>query len=94
MTRREILKGLLALGLTESQGKKALDAFFGTLTRALERGESVSINGFGAWEWKVTRPRKARNPRTGQAVQLGSRKVLAFKPSRRLRERLNQLKKS
>lgn len=94
MTRREILKKLSAMGLTESGGKKAVDAFFESIVRALEGQKSVFISGFGTWEWKQTKARKARNPKTGQSVQLESRKVLVFKPSQGLKDRLKGLKKS
>ena len=82
------------MGLTESGGKKAVDAFFESIVRALEGQKSVFISGFGTWEWKQTKARKARNPKTGQSVQLESRKVLVFKPSQGLKDRLKGLKKS
>jgi nucleoid DNA-binding protein len=93
LTRREILKKLIALGLTENHGKKAIDGFFNSIVHALEAGKKVSIVGFGSWEWKQAKPRKARNPKTGRSVYLASRKVLVFKPSQLLKDKLNNSKK-
>jgi nucleoid DNA-binding protein len=92
LTRREILKKLIALGLTENHAKKAIEGFFNSMLHALEAGKKVSITGFGTWEWKQTKPRKARNPKTGRSVYLASRKVLVFKPSPILKDKLNSSK--
>ncbi|MGH7739745.1 MAG: HU family DNA-binding protein [bacterium] len=94
MTRREILKRLKALGLKTENGKKAIDIFFETMTRALEAKKKVFISGFGTWEWKETRARKARNPKTGKTVHLDSRRIIFFKPSRLLKDKLNSSKKT
>ncbi|HVM31865.1 MAG TPA: HU family DNA-binding protein [bacterium] len=94
MTRREIMKQLLALGLNEGTAKKALDVFFKTLVDSLEGQKSVYLSGFGTWEWKQAKARQARNPRTGARVHLEARKVLVFRPSQALKDKLKGLKKS
>jgi integration host factor subunit alpha len=90
LTRRELLKTLIRLGLTRSLAKKTLNSFFNSITSALREGKKVSIVGLGNWEWKKRSPRMARNPKTGAAVQLEKRRVLVFKPSELLRRKLNQ----
>lgn len=88
-TRQDLAKAVAALGLTEDRAARAVDAFFTTILAALKRGERVSLTGFGTWEWKVRPARAARNPRTGETVQLPARKVLVFKASPKLKEHVN-----
>jgi len=89
VTRRDLVKSLGRLGLTRTQASSAVDYFFARILTALKEGQKVSIVGFGTWEWRERVPRKARNPKTGKIVALGSRKVVFFKPSRLLKEKLN-----
>ncbi len=89
MTRRDLVKSLARLGLTHQQAALAVDSFFGHIVSALREGKKVSIVGFGTWEWRKRPSRKARNPKTGKVVDLGSRKVVFFKPSRLLKKKMN-----
>jgi nucleoid DNA-binding protein len=81
MKRKDLHRRLIKIGLSGRQAEAAVDAFFGSLVDALRDGRKVSIVGLGTWEWRIRRPRLARNPKTGQKVPLGSRKVLLFRPS-------------
>lgn len=90
MTRKDLVKSLLRLGLTQRQSQQAVDAFFGSITSALREGKKVSIVGWGAWEWRPRPARKARNPKTGREVSLGVRKSLTFKPSPGLKQKLKK----
>jgi len=68
---------------------EAVDAVIDTITRAVSSGERVAITGFGVFE-KVARPaRVGRNPRTGDPVDVPSKRVPYFKPGKEMRERLN-----
>jgi len=91
LTRRELNRSLLRLGLTETQARIAVDVFFDTITRGLLQDKKVSIVGFGSWEWKNRTARTARNPKTGEPVRLLPRKTLIFKPSRSLKTKLNSM---
>ena len=88
MNREDLIKSLTQLGLTKKQALQTVDVFFNTITSALREEKKVSIVGLGTWEWKTRIPRLARNPKTGKVVALGSRKVLLFKPSRLLKQKL------
>jgi integration host factor subunit alpha len=59
------------------------------MKEALERGEKVKISGFGNFEARRKRPRKGRNPQTGEGIVLAERRVVTFRPSDLLKERLN-----
>jgi nucleoid DNA-binding protein len=88
MTRREIVQNLNKIGLTKNQANAAVDTFFEKIVEALKEQKKVSIVGFGTWEWRDRKSRMARNPKTGKAVVLGTRKALVFKPSQILKNKL------
>ena len=83
-----MVQSLNRLGLTKDQAGIAVDTFFESILKALKDEKKVSITGFGSWEWKDRRSRQARNPKTGQVVELGERKALVFKPSPMLKKKL------
>ena len=60
-----------------------------SLREALAAGESVTFTGFGSFKVKSRRSRLARNPRTGDAVDVPAKRVPYFKASNELKERLN-----
>jgi integration host factor subunit beta len=53
------------------------------------KGEKIEIRGFGNFRLKTRNPRKARNPKTGEAVDVPGKKVLYFKVGKALKEALN-----
>jgi integration host factor subunit alpha len=83
-----MVQSLNRLGMTKDQAGIAVDTFFESILKALKDEKKVSITGFGSWEWKDRRSRQARNPKTGQVVELGERKALVFKPSPMLKKKL------
>ncbi len=62
----------------------AVNAVFNAIQKALERGEKVSINGFGAFHVVERKAKVGRNPRTGEAVPIPARKRIKFKQSREM----------
>jgi integration host factor subunit alpha len=60
------------------------------IKRSLESGEDVLISGFGKFTVKEKKARKGRNPSTGNDLQLNSRRVVIFKCSEVLREKINK----
>jgi integration host factor subunit alpha len=73
------------LPLTKRRAALIVDSMFEIIKRALERGDSVLISGFGKFQVKFKWARKGRNPKTGEQIFLKSRRVVAFHASRRLR---------
>ena len=66
-----------------------VEQVFQILKETLEKGEKVKISGFGNFVTREKRPRKGRNPQTGEAVTISGRRVLTFKPSAILRKAVN-----
>jgi integration host factor subunit alpha len=67
-----------------------VERVFQILKETLEKGEKVKISGFGNFVIREKRPRRGRNPQTGEAVTISGRRVLTFKPSHVLRKAVNQ----
>lgn len=62
---------------------------FEEISEALAKGDRVELRGFGAFSVKMREARTARNPRTGEMVEVPEKRAPAFKAGKELRERLN-----
>ncbi|MDY7002027.1 MAG: integration host factor subunit alpha, partial [Thermodesulfobacteriota bacterium] len=69
---------------------KVVDDLFEIIKENLEKGESVTISGFGAFQVREKKSRQGRNPRTGEEITISARRVVSFKPSQLLRKALNK----
>lgn len=76
-------------GLTRNQTEIVVETVFESIKKALIQGEKIEIRGFGNFRLKTRNPRKARNPKTGEAVSVPGKKVLYFKVGKALKEALN-----
>jgi DNA-binding protein HU-beta len=78
-----------ATGLTKVETEVVVDGFIKTVAEALSEGNRIELRDFGVFNIKKRRPRAARNPRTGEAVDIGERFVPVFKVSRKLTARVD-----
>lgn len=76
-------------GLTKKDVAETVDEFLEAVSRALVQGKHIEIRGFGTFKVKDRRPRIARNPRTGDQVQVPSRRVPVFKVSKELKDKVS-----
>jgi integration host factor beta subunit len=76
-------------GLTLKQTEIVLETVFDSIKEALNRGEKIEIRGFGNFRLKERQPRKARNPKTGESVEVPQKRAVRFKAGKALREALN-----
>lgn len=76
------------LGCSKEEAQNIFDAIFETIKSTLEKGETVKLPGFGRFDVRSKRSRVGRNPKTGETIEVTARRVLTFKPSVLLRERL------
>ncbi|HVG21587.1 MAG TPA: integration host factor subunit alpha [Blastocatellia bacterium] len=72
-------------GLTNREALRFVDLLFDVIKDQLVRGESVHIVGFGTLEVVERKPRRGRNPITGDEINLPARRALVFRPSRSMR---------
>ena len=77
-------------GMPRKKCVSIVESAFEIIKEELERGNDVSISGFGKWMVKEKLPRKGRNPRTGESITISGRKVVTFKSSYVLRDQCNQ----
>lgn len=78
--------------LTATQAKEAVEVVFETLKETLERGENLKISSFGNFNLRDKHSRLGRNPKTGEPMDISARRVVTFKPSPILREKMNGAK--
>ncbi len=91
MTKADLVERVYErVGFSKREAAQAVDAVFELMKEALERGEKVKVSGFGSFVVREKKPRKGRNPQTGEEIEISSRRVLVFRPSPVLRKVLNQ----
>lgn len=71
--------------MSKKDAAAAVDAVVNTVTKALKKGDKVTLVGFGTWETRKRKARKGVNPRTGEAIKIKASKVVAFKPGAALK---------
>jgi len=75
---------------TKKKSVEVVETLLEIIKRALESGEDVLVSGFGRFCVKKKKARKGRNPATGDDLMLAPRKVVTFKCSERLRDKINK----
>jgi integration host factor subunit alpha len=75
---------------TKAQAKEAVEAILNIMKSNLENGNDVLLSDFGKFNIKDKSSRKGRNPYTGETMMLEPRRVVTFKPSGKLRSRVNK----
>ncbi len=73
-------------GLTKADANRALDAFIETVSKALKKGDTVSLVGFGTFSVKKRAARTGRNPATGETIKIKASKSPAFKPGKAFKD--------
>jgi DNA-binding protein HU-beta len=87
MTKAELIEKIAAKAkITKRAANIALDTFVDSVTSALKRGDRVALVGFGTFTVAKRKARTARNPRTGETIQVPARKAPKFKAGRELKK--------
>ncbi|MDH3964750.1 MAG: integration host factor subunit alpha [Deltaproteobacteria bacterium] len=90
LTKADITEAIYKkMRYTRIQSLELVDSLFEIMKQTLESGEDVLISGFGKFSVKEKRERKGRNPQNGQPMMIAPRKILTFKCSGKLRDRIN-----
>ncbi len=74
------------LGGTKVQAEQAVDTMLNSIVDSLKKGEEVSIAGLGIFSVKQRAAREARNPRTGEKIQVAAMKVPKFRAAKALKD--------
>jgi len=89
LTKSDIVAKVHELGFTKKKSVDIIEALLETIKSTLEKREDVLISGFGKFCVKEKKQRRGRNPATGADLMLKERKVVTFKCSGKLREKIN-----
>lgn len=90
LTKNKIVERVNELGFTKKKSVDIVESLLEIIKRSLENDEDVLVSGFGKFCVKQKNTRRGRNPATGEDLLLNARKVVTFKCSGKLRERINQ----
>ncbi|MHB9880442.1 integration host factor subunit alpha [Pacificimonas sp. ICDLI1SI03] len=77
------------IGLSRSESVQLVETVLDSVSSALVRGENVKISSFGSFVLRDKNRRMGRNPKTGEEVPIEPRRVLTFRPSQIMRDRIN-----
>ena len=92
MTKAELAERVAArVHLTKRQIEAIVGILLACITEALQEGDKVELRGFGSFRTRSRNARQERNPKTGDAVQVPSKKVPFFKAGKEFRERVGSL---
>ena len=89
LTRAELREAVnRETGLPQSEAAELVEAVIETIAERLSAGETVAISGFGSFRVRDKGPRVGRNPKTGEPAPIPARRVVAFRPSTILKQRI------
>ena len=89
MTKRDIVKALAdKFALSQVDARKIVQGTFDAIVTTLVEQGRIELRNFGVFEVKTRKPRRARNPRTGEPVEVPARRVVTFKPGRLMEGRI------
>ena len=89
LTKNDIVTKVNDLGFTKKKAAEVVESLLEIIKASLASGDDVLVSGFGKFCVKDKRPRRGRNPATGSDLLLRERKVVTFKCSGKLREKIN-----
>ncbi len=90
VTRAQLTEAVYQeVGLSRNESADLVESILGEVSNALARGEMVKISSFGSFAVRQKGQRIGRNPKTGEEVPIMPRKVLVFRPSHVLKNRIN-----
>ena len=96
MTKADLVEQVaeaIGPGITKKDCALVVDGFLNAVKLALANNENIEIRGFGTFKVRKRKTRMARSPRTGGSVEVPSRSVPVFKPSKHRRARVERLDK-
>lgn len=90
VTRADLTEAIYReIGLSRTESAVLVESILDHMVQALIKGETVKLSKFGTFSVRDKRERMGRNPKTGREVPITKRRVLVFKPSNVLKNRVN-----
>jgi integration host factor subunit beta len=90
MTKAELIEEVSkVVEMTRKDSEEIVETIFDSIVGSLHKGEKIEIRGFGSFRTRQRQPRVGRNPKTGTRVEVPSKRIPYFKPSKELRDLVN-----
>lgn len=90
MTKAELIEEVSrVVEMTRKDSEVIVEAIFDSVVRALRTGDKIEIRGFGSFRTRQRQPRVGRNPKTGARVEVPTKRIPYFKPSKELKDLVN-----
>jgi integration host factor subunit alpha len=90
LTRADLAEAVVQkVGLPRNESQELVELVLDQIASSLERGDNVKLSSFGSFGVRQKGQRIGRNPKTGQEVPITPRKVLVFRPSNIMKDRIN-----
>jgi nucleoid DNA-binding protein len=90
MTKAELIDSISSkVDLPKGMAERIVNTIFDDIVGALKNGDKVNISGFGTFQVSDRKARTGRNPKTGEAIQIGASRSAKFKAGKMLKDSLN-----
>ena len=90
MNKSELIDAVAAAAdISKAKAAQAVDGVTAAVTKALSKGDQVTLVGFGTFSVRKRAARTGRNPRTGEEIKIAAAKITAFKAGKALKDAVN-----
>jgi integration host factor subunit beta len=90
MTKADLIEEVSrVVEMTRKESEVIVETIFDSIVRSLRTGQKIEIRGFGSFRTRQRQPRVGRNPKTGARVEVPAKKIPYFKPSKELKDVVN-----
>jgi nucleoid DNA-binding protein len=86
MNKGDLINEVAKVVSTKKEAQEAVDCVFSSITKALKKGDTVTLVGFGTFKVTQRKARKGRNPQTGEEIKIKASKAAKFTPGKPLKE--------
>jgi len=86
MNKAQLIEEIAKVTCSKKEAELALGATLATIQKALKKGDTVTLVGFGTFGVSKRKARKGRNPKTGEAIKIKAKKVPVFKAGKGLKD--------
>lgn len=94
LTRMHLSEAVFSeVGLSRYESAQLVESVIDHISNALVENEVVKISSFGTFSTRTKKPRTGRNPKTGTEAEISARRVITFRPSQLMKDRVNDNKK-
>ena len=86
MNKGDLINEVAKVVSTKKKAQEAVDCVLSSITKALKKGDTVTLVGFGTFKVTQRKARKGRNPQTGEEIKIKASKAAKFTPGKPLKE--------